>query len=57
MPPAPPPETADITTVLVARQLDMALPAECVAGVASNLAVLAAHWASLRAFALPDDAA
>lgn len=61
MPAAPPtgtmPASDDLVTALVARQLDLALPAECIAGVGDNLALLASHWANLRGVTLPDDPA
>ncbi|WP_156679783.1 hypothetical protein [Sphingomonas profundi] len=42
------PAPDDPATIIAAAQLGIALPAECVAGVRQNLAVLAAHWADLR---------
>lgn len=64
MPPAPPPAAStalppplsdDLVTAIVASQLGMALPPECVPGVRDNLALLASHWENLRGFPLPGD--
>lgn len=49
MPDADPPFDADTTARLIATQLGLVLPDACVPGVRQNLAVLAEHWASLRA--------
>ena len=52
--PATPPAPGDPVADLVAAQLAMMLPPECVAGVQTNLAMLATHWAALRAASEPD---
>lgn len=52
--PATPPAPGDPVVDLVAAQLAMTLPPECVAGVRTNLAMLATHWVELRAASEPD---
>lgn len=41
--PPPPPSATE-----AAARIDLALPEACIAGVEANLALLAAHWRTLR---------